>query len=87
MNVRLDYESGQTYTQYFSNFHIKVSGGGEKRLKISFRENGDSRAYASLSLPKEKAAQLAHAILAASAGVDQPIEFSFEEPKPRFIAA
>jgi hypothetical protein len=25
--------------------------------------------------------------LAASAGVDQPIEFSFEEPKPRFIAA
>jgi hypothetical protein len=87
MNVRLDYESGQTYTQYFSNFHIKVSGGGEKRVKISFRENGDSRAYASLSLPKEKAAQLSHAILAASVGVDQPIEFSFEEPKPRVVAA
>jgi hypothetical protein len=38
MNVRLDYESGQTYTQYFSNFHIKVSGGGVKRLKISCQD-------------------------------------------------
>jgi hypothetical protein len=56
-------------------------------VHISFREKGDSRAYASFSLPKEKAAQIAHAILAASVGVDQPIELSFEEPKPKVIAA
>ncbi len=83
MNVHLDYHSGQSYSEFFTNFAIKISGGGTKRVKVSFREKDNSRAYASFSLPKEKAAQLAHAILAASVGVDQPIEFSFEEPRPK----
>jgi hypothetical protein len=84
MNVLLDYDSGQSYSQFFTNFKITVSGGGAKRVKVAFREKGDrSRAYASFSLPKEKAAQIAHAILAASVGIDQPIECSFEELKPR----
>jgi len=84
MNVHLDYHSGQSYSEYFNNFTIKVSGGGNKRIKVSFRDKAErSRAYASFSLPKEKAAQLAHALLAASVGVDQPIEFSVEEPKPK----
>jgi len=87
MNVHLDYDSGHSYSQLFNNFQIKISGGGTKRVHISFREKGDSKAYASFSLPKEKAAQIAHAILAASVGVDQPIELSFEEPKPKVIAA
>ena len=86
MNIHLDYESGQSYSQYFDNFGIKVSGGGEKRIKVAFREKS-SRAYASFSLPKEKAEQLAHAILAASAGVEQPIEFAFEEFRPKVAAA
>ena len=51
MNVHLDYDSGQSYSQPFNNFQMKVSGGGTKRVKISFREKGDSRAYASFSLP------------------------------------
>jgi len=87
MNVNLIYESGQAYSQYFDNFGIKVSGGGEKRIKVAFREKGNSRAYASLSLPKEKAEQLAHAILAASTGIEQPIEFAFEEFRPKVVAA
>jgi hypothetical protein len=38
MNVNLDYASGQSYSQYFDNFGIKVSGGGERRIKVAFRE-------------------------------------------------
>jgi hypothetical protein len=87
MHVHLDYESGQSFSQSFHNFKIKVSGGGTKRVHISFRETGDSKAYLSFSLPKEKHEQIAHAILTASAGVDQPIEFSFEEPKSKVTAA
>ncbi len=84
MNVHLDYHSGQSCSEFFNNFTIKVSGGGSKRVRVSFRDKADrSRAYASFSLPREKAAQLAHAILASSAGIDQPIEFSMEEPKPK----
>jgi hypothetical protein len=86
MNFHLDYDSGQSYSQRFDNFKITVSGGGSKRVKISFREKGNGRSYASFSLPKEKAAQVAHAILAASVGIDQPIEFSFEEAKPKTTA-
>jgi hypothetical protein len=87
MNVHLDYSSGQSYSEYFTNFTIKVSGGGNKRIKVSFRDKADrSCAYTSFSLPKEKAAQLAHAILAASVGIDQPIEFSCEEPKSKVEA-
>jgi hypothetical protein len=87
MNIHLDYASGQSYSQYFDNFGIKVSGGGEKRIKVAFREKNNSRAYASFSLPKEKAEQFAHAILAASAGIEQPIEFAFEEFRPKAVAA
>jgi hypothetical protein len=84
MNVRLDYASGaKQYSAYFNNFTIKVSGGGEKRVRLSFREKGDSQAYLSFSLPKEKVGQVAHALLTAATGIEQPIEFSFEEPKPR----
>jgi hypothetical protein len=87
MHFHLDYHSGQSYLQQFDNFKIKISGGGTKRVHISFREKGDSKAYASFSLPKEKVAQFAHAILAASVGIDQPIEISFEESKPKTTAA
>jgi hypothetical protein len=87
MHAHLDYESGQSFSQSFLNFKIKISGGGTKRVHISFREKGDSKAYLSFTLPKEKTEQIAHAILAASVGVDQPIEFSFEETKPKVTAA
>ena len=87
MHVHLDYASGQSFSEDFNNFTIKVSGGGEKRVRLSFREKGShSRAYLSFSLPKEKLTQIAHAALAASAGIDQPIEFSFEEHKPKAVA-
>jgi hypothetical protein len=79
MNVNLTYQGGISYSQYFDDFTIKVSGGGKKRVKVAFKENGNSNAYSSFSLPREKAVQLAHAILTASAGVEQPIEFVFQE--------
>lgn len=87
MNVHLDYHSGQSYSEHFGNFKITVSGGGSKRVKIAVREKGDSRAYFSFSIPKEKVAQLATALLTAKEGIDQPIEFSFEEPKSNAVAA
>ena len=87
MNVNLDYDSGQSYSQFFSNYKITVSGGGTKRIRIAFKESGGSRAYLSFSLPKEKAAQVAHAMLAASVGIDQSMECSFEESKPKPTAA
>ena len=87
LNVNLNYESGQSYSQFFSNYKITVSGGGSKRIRVAFKENGDNRAYLSFSLPKEKAAQVAHAILAASVGIDQSMECSFEEPRPKPTAA
>ena len=83
MNVNLDYDSGQSYSQFFSNYKISISGGGTKRIRIAFNERGDSRARFSFSLPKEKAAQIAYAMLAASVGIDQAMECSFEEPKPK----
>ncbi len=86
MNVNLNYESGQSYSQFFSKYKITVSGGGTKRIRLAFKEQGSS-AYLSLSLPKEKAAQVAHAILAAAAGIDQSMECSFEEPKPKAVVA
>jgi hypothetical protein len=46
-------------------------------------EKGDSRARLSFSLPKEKAAQIAHAMLAASAGIDQSMECSSKSPSPK----
>ena len=87
MNVNLDYESGQSYSQFFSKYKITVSGGGSKRIRLAFKEQGDSRARLSLSLPREKAAQVAHAMLAAASGIDQSMECSFEEPKPKTPAA
>jgi acetylornithine/succinyldiaminopimelate/putrescine aminotransferase len=87
MNVNLDYESGQSYSQFFSNYKMIVSGGGSKRIRLAFKEQRDSRARLSLSLPKEKVAQLAHAMLAAAAGIDQTMECSFEEPRPKTPAA
>lgn len=86
MNVNLNYDSGQSYSQFFSSYKITVSGGGSKRIRIAFKESGNSR-YLSFSLPKEKAAQVAHAMLAASVGIDQSMECSFEEPKPKTTAA
>ena len=87
MNVKLDYHSGQSYSEFFSNYKISVSGGSTKRIRIAFKELGDSRAYLSFSLPKEKVNQIAHAMLAAAAGIDQTMECSFEEPKPKTTAA
>ena len=88
MNVHLTYHSGQTYSEHFSDFGVTVSGGGTKRIKFSFRQKeSGGRGYAAFSLPVEKAQQLAHAILTASAGVMQPIEFTVEEPKSKVVAA
>ena len=84
MNVNLSYDSGQSYSQRFENFTITVSGGGFKRVRLAIRDKKPgSLAYASLALPAEKWEQVAHAILAAKAGVEQPIEMSHEEPKPK----
>jgi hypothetical protein len=83
MNVNLDYDSGQSYSQFFTNYKITISGGGTKRIRVAITEKGNSRARLSFSLPKEKSAQVAHAMLAAWAGIDQVMECSFEEPKPK----
>ncbi len=79
MNVHLTYQSGQSYSEYFSNFDVKVAR-VNKRVKISFREKGAGHGYASLSLHSDRAEQLAHAILTASTGDVKPIEFAVEEP-------
>lgn len=89
MNVRLDYSgSGNSYSEHFSKFKVKISNTESgKRVNISFREKQEgsprekenARPYASFSLPYKKARQLAHAMLTASAGDAEPIEFSIDE--------
>ena len=79
MNVHLTYQSGQSYSEYFSNFEAKVSR-GTKRVKVSLKEKQNGHGYASFSLPLDKAQQLAHAILVAAMGDVKPIEFTVEEP-------
>ena len=74
-------------SERFENFIITVSGGGMKRVRLTFREKDDSRAYASFALPQEKMQQIAHAILAVCGGVEQPIETSFQEAKLKSVAA
>lgn len=88
MNVRLDYrDSGNTYSEHFSDFKAKVSiSESGKRVNISFREKRGGTPYASLSLPYEKAQQLAYALLTASAGDAEPIEFSVEEARSKATA-
>jgi len=92
MNVALTYQSGQQYSEYFSNIDIKVSRGtkGMKRVRVSFREKTDGKqGHVSFSLPPKKAKQLAHAILMACVDDDvKPIEFSMEEaPTNQAVAA
>lgn len=80
MNVNLTYRSGIQYFEPFSRYKVKVSvSGGGKRIHISFREKEDGKPYASFTLPYKKARQLAHAMLAASFGDAEPIEFSVDE--------
>jgi hypothetical protein len=80
MNVHLAYSSGQSYSQHFSNFQVTISHKNSKRVTFSFREK-TGEAYASLSLPVDKARQLGHAILTAAAADDvNPIEFAVNEP-------
>ena len=89
MNVRLNYFSGQSYSQMFATFCIKVSGAYSKRIKVSFREKaGDSRSYASFSLPPDSARQLAYALLLATSSNDvNPVEFTVEESLSKAAAA
>ena len=89
MNVRLIYQSGVSYSQLFSDIKAKVSRGVAKRVTISFREIGENqRAYASFSLPPNKAKQLAHAILTAADGETDPIELTIDDSmRAREIAA
>jgi len=87
MNVHLTYNSGQSYSETLSDFTVKVSGGGMRRLKVSFRQKENGHGQAQFSLPAEKAQQLAYAILAATAGVELPIEFNVQELKPKVVAA
>lgn len=82
MNVRLNYRNGgNSYSEYFSTFKTKVSSTESgKRVNVSFREkDGDGTPYASFSLPAKKARQMAHAMLAASGGDAEPIQFTVEE--------
>src|ERR1700686_5004640 len=80
MNVHLTYQSGQGYSQRFSDIKAKVSRGVAKRVTVSFRERGENeKAYASFSLPPSKAQQLAHALLTAAAGEAEPIEFMIDD--------
>jgi|HubBroStandDraft_6_1064221.scaffolds.fasta_scaffold02488_10 hypothetical protein len=87
MNVQLTYQSGQQYSEHFAEFKVTVSGGGRKRIRISFKEKESGHGFATFTLPVEKGQQLAHAILAAAAGIEDPIVFEVEEPKPKAVAA
>ena len=90
MNVHLKYVTGQSYSVDFSNFKAKVSLNEENRVDISFndQEYDLRRGYAAFSLPISKAQQLAHAILAASAGDIEPIEFVVDDSvKAQHVAA
>jgi hypothetical protein len=89
MNVNLTYrDSGNKYTEYFTNYKVKVSlSGGGKRVHISFREKENGKPYASMTLPYKKARQLAHAILTTSMGDIDPIEFSIDESTGTKIVA
>jgi hypothetical protein len=86
MNVHLNYESGQSYSQRFSNFTVKVSRTGS-RVKVSFRENQNGRAYAAFSLPFDRFKMLAHAGLIGCEGDVSPIEFIVEEASAKVVAA
>lgn len=88
MNVRLTYSSGTEFSQHFSNFKARVTlAGGGKRVHVTFRmKEGDGRGNASFTLPYKKARQLAHAILAASHGDADPIEFSVEDSLVKTVA-
>jgi hypothetical protein len=79
MNVRLVYQSGQQYSEHFSDFDVKVSR-GTTRVRASFKEKGGGRGYSAWSLPLDKAQQLAYALLTACAGDAKPVEFGVEEP-------
>lgn len=90
MNLHLTYTSGQSYSEYFSNFRVTVSRKNVKRVHVSFREKENEndpqsltlkpKTYASFSLPIDKAQQLAYAILTATAAGDtSPIEFAVNE--------
>jgi len=90
MNVQLNYVTGQSYSVDFSNFKAKVSFNEANRVDILFsdQEYDLRRGYAAFSLPISKAQQLAHAILAASAGDIEPIEFVVDDSvKAQQIAA
>ncbi len=87
MNVHLIYQSGQSYSERLTNFDVKISRHNVKRVHVSFREKQTGKGYASFSLPFEKAQQLAHAILMASAGDVKPIEFTVEESVGAKVAA
>jgi len=88
MNAKLDYSSGQSYSQSFSNLKVKVTRTSSgKRVSFSFKANGDS-SYASYSLPLDKSRLLAHAILTACEGeLLQPVEFQVDESSAKPIAA
>jgi len=82
MNAQLTYWSGQSYSQRFVKVRVKVARSSSgKRVHFSFRENeSGSKSYASFSLPIDKSAQLAHAILTVCAGdLLQPVEFEVDE--------
>lgn len=80
MRVRLQYQSGQEYSERFFGVEAKVSRDA-KTVRFSFRETTDgNKGYASFALPYRKAKLLAHAILMASVedGIE-PTRFKFEE--------
>ena len=90
MNVRLTYkDSGQQYSEYFSNFDVKVSRGSNGRVKVSFKQkDGNGQGYAAFSLPRDKSRQLAHGILVQTSSEGaEPVQFSVEEPPTKAVAA
>lgn len=88
MYIRLTYQSGQRYSEHFSEFVVKISRNATNRIVVSFSETGIGQGYSSWSLPSDKAQQLAHAILMACAGDVKPLEFAVQErPAKKAIAA
>jgi regulation of enolase protein 1 (concanavalin A-like superfamily) len=86
MNVNLIYESGQSYSQRFSNLTVTVTRSGE-RIKVQFRDKENGHAYASFRLPFDQFKMLAHAGLIACECDVSPIEFTVNEESIRSIAA
>jgi hypothetical protein len=82
MEVRVRYHMEREYKVPFLKFAVEVSTSGNgKFIDISLKEKEFLNTFADFSLPVVRAPQFAYAILAASAGVSEPIVFEVDEHK------